>query len=76
MNLLKKELLRNRNQKVKIVDTRREIEILEIFPEEEDRIPEFIGVSIMPLPEFYWYVYKKREVRLHMHKLLIEKLKK
>jgi hypothetical protein len=76
MNLLKKELLRNRNQKVKIVDTRKEIEILYIFPEEEDIIPEFIGVSIMPLPEFYWYVYKKREVRLRMHPLLVEKIKK
>ena len=75
MDLLKKELLRNRKQKVKIVDTRREIEILEIFPEDEVRIPEFIGVSIMPLPEFYWYVYKKREVKLHMHPLVADKLK-
>lgn len=75
MNLMKKQLLRNRKQKVKFVDTRKEIDILEIFPEEEDRIPEFIGVSIMPLPEFYWYIYKKREVRLHMHPLVVEKLK-
>ena len=75
MSLLKKELLRNRKQKVKFVDTRKEIDILEIFPEEENRIPEFIGVTIMPLPEFYWYVYKKREVRLHIHPLLSDKLK-
>ena len=75
MNLLKKELLRNRKQKVKFVYTRKEIDILEIFPDDEVRIPEFIGVSIMPLPEFYWYVYKKREIRLHMHSLVSDKLK-
>lgn len=74
MDLLKKELLRNRKQKVKIVDTRKEIDILEIFPEDEVRIPEFIGVTIIPLPEFYWYVYKKRDVKLHMHPLLSEEL--
>ena len=75
MKLMWKQLLKNRKQKVKIVDTRKEIDILEIFPEEEERIPEFIGVTIMPLPEFYWYAYKKREVRLHMHPLLSDKLK-
>ena len=70
-----KQLLKNRKQKVKFVDTRREIDILEIFPEDEARIPEFIGVNIMPLPEFYWYVYKKREVRLHIHPLEADRLK-
>ena len=75
MKLMWKQLLKNRKQKVKIVNTRKEIDILEIFPEEEERIPEFIGVTIMPLPEFYWYAYKKREVRLHMHPLVADKLK-
>lgn len=75
MKLMWKQLLRNRKQKVKFVDTRKEIDILEIFPEDEARIPEFIGVTIMPLPEFYWYIYKKREVQLHMHPLLSDKLK-
>ena len=70
-----KQLLKNRKQKVKFVDTRKEIDILYIFPEEEELIPEFIGVSIMPLPEFYWYIYKKREVRLHIHPLEVDRLK-
>lgn len=67
---------KNRNQKVKFVQYKTPcIEICDIFPADSDRIPEHSGIKIMTLPEFYWYVYKRRDYKLLLSSYLKENLK-